>query len=70
MISTDHWDLAYSTYMTQKQAIPKMTCISPSKLPMQAKRLFTLQQPMSTALEGSINMFPIAQTPESDPSKM
>lgn len=62
--------ILYSTYMTQKQAIPKITCISPSKLPMQAKRLFALQQPISTALEGSINMLPIAHTPDSDPSRM
>ena len=62
--------LREETYTTQKQAIPRITCSIPSSELMQAKRVLVLQQPISTALEGIIMMFPTAQTPLTLPRRM
>lgn len=58
------------TYTTQKQAMPKMTCSMPRSEETQANRVFVLQQPISTALDGIIMMLPTAHTPEMEPSPM
>ena len=55
---------------TQKQAMPRITCIIPRRPLMQANVEFVLQHPISTSVEGSTKIFPTAQTPESEPRRI